>query len=125
MVIELLSSSTATVDRGKKKDLYQDVWRVPEYYWFHPETMEFAGFHLVNGQYEASPPTDSGWLWSEQLGLYLGIHERQLRWLTEEGQLIPLPEEQERQAKEQAEHRTAQLEAFLRSQGIDPDHLPK
>lgn len=47
VVIELLSDSTATVDCGKKKDLYQDVWRVPEYYWFHPETMEFAGFRLV------------------------------------------------------------------------------
>jgi Uma2 family endonuclease len=53
VVIELLSSSTATVDKGTKKDLYQDVWRVPEYYWFHPETMEFAGFHLVDGRYQS------------------------------------------------------------------------
>jgi Uma2 family endonuclease len=117
VVIELLSSSTATVDRGKKKDLYQDVWRVPEYYWFHPETLEFAGFHLVNSQYEAIAPTEAGWLWSEQLDLYLGIHERQLRWFSAEKQLIPLPEEQERQ-------RAERLEALLRSQGIDPDQLP-
>jgi Uma2 family endonuclease len=117
VVIELLSSSTAKVDRGAKKDLYQDVWRLPEYYWFHPETMEFEGFHLVNGRYEAIAPTETGWLWSEQLGLYLGIHERQLRWFSEQGQLIPLPEEQERQAKER-------LENYLRSQGIDPNQLP-
>jgi Uma2 family endonuclease len=117
VVIELLSSSTATVDRGKKKDLYQDVWRVPEYYWFHPETLEFAGFHLVNSHYEAIAPTEAGWLWSEQLDLYLGIHERQLRWFSAGEQLIPLPEEQERQ-------RAERLEALLRSQGIDPDQLP-
>jgi Uma2 family endonuclease len=139
VVIELLSSSTATVDRGKKKELYQNVWRVPEYYWFHPETMEFAGFYLVKGQYEAIVPTERGWLWSEQLGLYSGIYERQLRWFSAEGQLIPLPEEQERQAKEQerqakeqaqqeavqAQQRIEQLEALLRSQGIDPNQRPE
>jgi Uma2 family endonuclease len=101
VVIELLSSATATVDKGAKKDLYQNVWRVPDYFWFHPETLEFAGFHLVVGQYEALAPNESGWLWSKQLQLFLGIHERQLRYFTVEGQLIPLPEEAERLAKEQ------------------------
>jgi Uma2 family endonuclease len=145
VVIELLSSSTATVDKGTKKQLYQDVWRVPNYYWFHPETMEFAGFSLVNGQYEAIAPTDNGWLWSEQLGLFLGVHEEQLRWFSREGRLVPLPEEEERRAKEQeqrakeqeqrakeqeqlakeqAQQRTKQLEDYLRSQGIDPNNLP-
>ena len=145
VVIELLSNSTARIDRGKKKELYQDVWRVPDYFWFHPETLEFAGFQLVSGQYQPITPTDTGWLWSEQLGLYLGIHERQLRWFSAEGQLIPLPEEQERLAKEQErlakeqerlakeqerlakeqiQKRAERLEAFLRSQGIDPDQLP-
>jgi Uma2 family endonuclease len=131
VVIELLSSSTTTVDRGTKKELYQDVWRVPNYFWFHPETMEFAGFHLVNGKYEIITPTDTGWLWSDQLELFLGIHAQQLRWFSEQGQLIPLPEEQERQAKEQerqakeqAQQRAERLEEFLRSQGIDPNQLP-
>ncbi len=131
VVIELLSSSTATVDRGKKKDLYQDVWRVPEYYWFHPETLEFAGFHLVNGHYEPIAPT-SDRLPSLQLGLALGIHQRQLRWFTAEGNLIPLPEEaehqraeQEHQRAEQAQQATERLETYLRSQGIDPTQLPE
>jgi len=58
-----------------------------------------------------------------------------LRWFTPAGQLIPLPEEAERQAreqaqqaealerqaKEQAQRRAEQLEALLRAQGIDPD----
>ena len=125
VVIELLSNSTASIDKITKKDLYQDIWRVPDYFWFHPETLEFAGFHLINGRYQAIAPTATGWLWSEQLGLYLGIHERQLRWFTAEGQLIPLPEEAERQAKEQAQRRAEQLEALLRAQGLDPDQLPE
>lgn len=87
--------------------------------------MEFAGFHLVNGRYESITPTYDGWLWSEQLQLYLGIQERQLRWFSAEGDLIPLPEEQERQAKEQAQQRAEQLEALLRSQGINPNKLTK
>ena len=153
LVIELLSGATASVDKGAKKTLYQDVWRVPEYYWFHPETMEFAGFRLNNDQYEAISANEQGNLTSEQLGLALGIHDRKLRWFTAAGELIPLPEEQERQAKEQAEQREIQerqakeqerqakeqaeqreiqerqakerLETYLRSQGIDPDNLPE
>lgn len=132
VVIELLSSFTATVDRGAKKTLYQDVWRVPEYYWFHPETLEFEGFRLVGGHYEAISRTERGRLPSEQLGLELGIHEQQLRWFTAEGLLIPLPEEVERQRAEQERQRAEQerqakerLENYLRSQGIDPNQLPE
>ncbi|MBD2189294.1 Uma2 family endonuclease [Pseudanabaena mucicola] len=121
VVIELLSNSTAKVDRGAKKQLYQDVWRVPNYFWFHPETLEFEGFHLVDGNYEALIPNAHGHLCSEQLGLYLGIHENQLRYFECNGELVPLPEEQERLEKEQAIQRAKRLEAILRSQGIDPD----
>jgi Uma2 family endonuclease len=144
VVIELLSSSTAAVDKGKKKDLYQNVWRAPDYFWFHPQTMEFAGFHLVDGQYQPIPATEER-LWSEQLGLFLGIHAQQLRLFTADGVLIPLPEEQAQQQAQQAqqqaqqaqqqaqqaqqravqaEQKQAQLEAFLRSQGFNPDQLP-
>lgn len=131
VVIELLSASTARVDKGAKKKLYQEVWRLPEYYWFHPETLEFAGFRLKSGEYETIPTVEGERLPSEELGLQLGIHERQLRWFTAAGELIPLPEEAERQRADQAQiqaeqerQRAARLEAFIRSQGIDPDHLP-
>jgi len=116
LVIELLSNSTAKVDRGAKKQLYQDVWRVPNYFWFHPETLEFAGFHLVDGKYEVIPPNPDGLLWIHQLELYLGIYENQLRWFTSDGKVIPLPEIQEKQ-------RADRLEAILRSQGIDLDQF--
>lgn len=123
LVIEMLSSSTAKVDRGKKKLLYQDVWRLPNYFWFDPYSLEFAGFKLVDGLYQVIQPNESGLLWSEQLELYLGIHERQLRWFTADSAIIPLPEEQERMAKEQAIQRSERLEEILRSQGIDPDQF--
>jgi Uma2 family endonuclease len=58
LVIELLSRSTARVDRGKKKQLYQDVWRLPNYFWFDPESLEFAGFKLVDSKYEAIAPNN-------------------------------------------------------------------
>jgi len=139
VVIELLSDSTEKVDRGEKKNLYQNVWRLPEYYWFHPETLEFAGFRLMKGEYEAIAPGEHGRLHSEQLGLSLGIHEQKLRWFTAIGELIPLPEEIERQEKErerqekererQEKERERQarqrLETYLRAQGIDPDQLPE
>ncbi|MBE9075586.1 Uma2 family endonuclease, partial [Microcystis sp. LEGE 08355] len=44
------------------------------------------------------------YLWSEELGLYLGIFDRKLRYFTVDGQLVPTPQEaelQQRQAKEQ------------------------
>jgi hypothetical protein len=86
------------------------VWRLPNYFWFDPYSFEFAGFKLVGGNYEAIAPNESGWLWSDQLGLYLGIYAKQLRWFTADGALIPTPEE-----------RAARLEEILRSQGIDPN----
>ena len=52
LIIELLSDSTAEVDRNLKKRLYQDNFRTPEYFWFDPETLEFMGFRLQNNQYE-------------------------------------------------------------------------
>lgn len=110
LVIELLSSSTARVDRGKKKQLYQDVWRLPNYFWFDPDSLEFAGFKLVDGQYQAIAPNEQGLLWSDQLELYLGIYQNQLRWFTAAAKLIPTSEE-----------RADKLEAILRSQGIDPN----
>jgi Uma2 family endonuclease len=131
VVIELLSSSTAEVDRTTKKALYQNIWRLPEYFWFDPYSLEFKGFRLNEGQYQEIVPNAQGRLSSTELALELGIHETKLRWFTADGILIPLPEESERQARLQAEELINQerqarerLEAYLRSQGIDPNQLP-
>lgn len=99
IIVEILSQSTASVDRNFKKQLYQNIFRTPDYFWFDPDSLEFAGFHLVDGKYQALEPTPQGWLWSQQLELFLGIHQQQLRFFTADGQLVPTPEETATQAE--------------------------
>jgi Uma2 family endonuclease len=117
LIIELLSNTTASIDRNLKKELYQNRFRTPEYFWFDPESLEFAGFRLVGEQYQAIAPNPQGWLWSEVLDLYLGIEAGKLRYFTPEGVLVPTPEE----AAEQERRRAERLAEQLRSLGIDPD----
>jgi Uma2 family endonuclease len=95
LIIELLSDSTAQVDRTTKKALYQDQFNTHEYFWFSPETLEFEGFRLQGKTYEAIAPTDEGYRWSEELELYLGVHEGQLRYFDAERQLVLTPSEAE------------------------------
>ncbi|HEY9864802.1 MAG TPA: Uma2 family endonuclease [Candidatus Obscuribacterales bacterium] len=93
IIIELLSPSTAEIDKGLKKQLYQDNFRTFDYFWFDPDTLELAGFHLVEGKYQPLEPNAQGWLWSQQLELFLGLYNSQLRFFTSDGQLLPTPEE--------------------------------
>jgi Uma2 family endonuclease len=112
VIVELLSESTAATDRGFKKQLYQATFRTPDYFWFDPESLEFQGFHLVDGQYAPIPPNPAGHLWSQQLGLYLGVQARTLRFFTVDGELVLTPEEA-----------NDRLAAKLRELGVDPDAL--
>jgi Putative restriction endonuclease len=136
VIIELLSNSTALTDRGLKKQIYQDIFRTPDYFWFDPHSLEFQGFHLVDGAYEAIQPNDQGYLWSQQLGLYLGVQGQRLRYFAPNGELMPTPEESAEQAmaessRLQAEaaqqqaaaerQRNAQLVAKLRELGVELD----
>jgi Uma2 family endonuclease len=119
VIIEWLSDSTAATDRGFKKQLYQDTFRTHDYFWFDPVSLEFQGFHLVDGQYEALQPNAAGQLWSQQLGLYLGIYEQQLRFFKADGALVLTPEE-EAIASQQ---RSDRLAAKLRELGVDPEDV--
>ena len=124
VVIEVLSDSTADIDRGLKKQIYQDIWRVPYYFWIAPTGDDLQGFHLVDGRYQAIGPEESGLLWCDVLDLYLGQHENKLRFFTPEGQLVPTPMEAAWQASQQAEaeqQRADRLAAQLRSLGVEPE----
>ncbi|MCC5637863.1 Uma2 family endonuclease [Nostoc sp. CHAB 5844] len=126
VIIELLSDSTAATDRGLKKEIYQNTFRTPEYFWFDPNNLEFAGFILVGGKYQQLEPNAQGWLWSQQLELYLGIYQDKLRFFTAEGELVPTPEEvayQQTQRAEQEKQRGDRLAAKLQELGIDPDSI--
>jgi Uma2 family endonuclease len=140
IIIELLSPSTANVDRTNKKQIYQDIFRTPDYFWFSPDTLELKGFHLVDGKYQDLQPNEKGYLWSEQLQLFLGIYQQQLRFFTSNEVLVPTPEESaksEKQQRENAEQRALEAEenaeierqqkeklaAKLRELNIDPETL--
>jgi len=138
VVIELLSESTAAQDKGEKKEIYQNLLRVPEYFWFDPFSGEWAGFSLRCGEYEAIAEDSQGRLISRVLrlalvrweGVYQEIEARWLRWATLTGVLLPTPQETavaaQRQAAEaqhqaaeaqrqaaEAQHQAAALEAML------------
>ncbi|WP_413167365.1 Uma2 family endonuclease [Capilliphycus salinus ALCB114379] len=140
LIIELLSNSTANVDRTTKKEIYQDIFRTPEYFWFSPNTLEFQGFEIIRGEYEPIQPNEQGRLWSKQLQLFLGIYEQKLRFFTPEGELVPTPEESAQTERQQREDTQQQLEtaqqqleverqqrenlaAKLRELNIDPETL--
>ncbi|MBW4612083.1 MAG: Uma2 family endonuclease [Desmonostoc vinosum HA7617-LM4] len=133
LIIEILSDSTAKTDKGLKKEIYQDTFRTLDYFWFDPYTQEFAGFHLVDGEYQPLQPNAQEYLWSQQLGLYLGIYQGLLRFFTPDGQLVPTPEETAQQTQQRLEQaqQTAQQEAEkaqrlaakLRELNIDPDTI--
>jgi len=131
VIVEVISQSTAQVDKVLKKQIYQDVFRTPEYFWFDPDKLELTGFLLVGGQYQPLENNDRGWLWSQQLELYLGVQNGQLRFFMREGQLVPTPmevaevaQQQAKIAQQQAEiaqQRADALAAQLRELGIEPN----
>ncbi|MEH2112291.1 Uma2 family endonuclease [Nostoc sp.] len=133
LIVEILSSSTTAVDKGLKKQVYQDTFRTPDYFWFDPVTTELQGFHLVDGKYQEIQVTTDGRLWSQQLELYLGVYEGKLRFFTTENQLILSSEElaelerlhaqQAEERAQQAEQEIARLREVLRTQGIDLENI--
>ena len=102
VIIEILSDTTAKVDRTTKKDLYQNTFRTPEYFWFDPQTLEFQGFSWNRGVYQAIDPNPQGWMWSDCLQLFLGVHAHQLRFFTPAAELVPTPQEAALLAQEAA-----------------------
>ena len=128
-----ISTQAPKVDREEKKQIYQDIFRTPDYFWFDPDSLEFQGFTLISGVYQPIEPNEQGWLWSQQLGLYLGIHQRQVRYFTPDGELVSTPEEAAKQAQQQVEEarqrveherqRAEQLAERLKSLGIYPNEI--
>lgn len=138
VIIELLSDSTAKVDRSIKKRIYQNTFKTPEYFLFHPYTLEFKGFRLQSNKYQPLLANESGWLWSEELELFLGIYESKLRFFDRDNQLILTDFERaeterlEKEAaqkkaqtelleKEAAQKQVEELKRRLKALGIDPD----
>jgi hypothetical protein len=84
----------------------------------------------MGGRYVAMTPDESGHLWSQQLELYLGVANKQLRFFTPDKQLVPTPAKRAQEEAKQAQHQAEQaqqqanrLAAKLREMGVDPSTL--
>ncbi|MFB2972085.1 Uma2 family endonuclease [Aerosakkonema sp. BLCC-F183] len=125
VIVELMSSSTAEVDTGRKKDIYERIFRTRDYFVYDPFDPEsLQGWRLdTNLRYERSIANDQGWLWCETLNFWLGTWQGTidretaiwLRFYDSEGNLVLLPEEAAQQqaeaAQQQAEAAQQQAEA--------------
>jgi Uma2 family endonuclease len=119
MIIELLSPKTATEDRTTKKAVYERVFHTTEYYCYDPATQQLEGWRLVGGRYQPLEPNAQGWLWCEQLQLWLGTwvgayltnQATWLRFYDSEGRLVPVPAEVAEAEHQQAEAERQRAEA--------------
>lgn len=101
MVIEMRSKGTALRDRTVKRQIYQDVLKVNDYFRFDPRTSRLDGERLVGDHYQPVVPDSNGRHYCAELDLYLvlwqgayqGLTRRWLRWETENGMLLPSPDE--------------------------------
>ncbi|MCG9892603.1 MAG: Uma2 family endonuclease [Thermosynechococcaceae cyanobacterium MS004] len=131
VIIELMSPSTAKVDLGFKKQLYDKTFKTQDYFVYNPfDANSLQGWHR-NSAYQEITPNERGWLWCETLGLWLGTWtgtidretESWLRFYDTEGKIVPLPEEAAQQRADAAQQRADRLAARLRELGEDPDQI--
>ena len=133
IVIELLSESTRNEDKTRKKEIYQNQMRVPEYFWYDPfNPDDWAGFYLNGSEYQPLTREQRDRYLSQQLdlalvrwsGVYKGVEALWLRWETPQGELLPTEQElrmQAQQQAQQAQEKNEKLAAKLRELGIDPN----
>jgi Uma2 family endonuclease len=122
-VVELASTSTVHVDLGVKKNIYERILKTPEYVIYNPYTEELLGWRLTSNHYQPIKPNQDGWLWCEEIGLWLGVIEHNFpravspvktpRFFDKNGQLVLTRSEAEAQARRKAEAEVARLQALL------------
>lgn len=134
IVIELLSDSTAQADKNEKKLIYQNQMRVPEYFWYDPfNPDDLAGFSNDKGVYQPIAANAQNQLVSQSLGLalqlwqgnYKGINATWLRWAMSLGELLPTPEEKERQRADKAESQLLQTARNLLESGMTIEQVAR
>jgi Uma2 family endonuclease len=134
VVIELLSDSTSQADKNLKKLIYQNQMRVPEYFWYDPfNSDDLAGFSNNKGVYQPITANAQNQLVSQSLGLalqlwqgnYKGINATWLRWGTLLGELLPTPEEKERQRADKAESQLLQTARNLLESGMTVEQVAR
>lgn len=108
LAIEVGSESTFKRDEEPKLETYAFDLAVPEYLYFHPERRHLRFYRLGPQGYEAVPPDQRGWVFSETLQVWFGPDEKGwLRAYTPAGERL-LSHEEEARARREAEARAAQ-----------------
>lgn len=121
VIVELLSPSTAKIDRTDKKVLYAGTFRTPEYFLYDFDSLVLEGFVLAGKAYRPLALNRAGRLRCRQLGLELGLwrgiyRDYEATWLRlfhPDGRLVLTPVEAERQRADAAEAELARLRARL------------
>ncbi len=116
VIVELLSPATVNRDLTTKKELYERTFKTAEYFAYDPDTRRLYGWRLGERGYRTLKPNEQGWLWSEELGVWLGEWQGEyervdavwLRFYTGDGRLVPTGEEAQAEARREAEARAAQ-----------------
>jgi Uma2 family endonuclease len=130
VIIELLSPATAQEDRTTKKTVYERTFHTAEYFCYDPDSQLLEGWQLgAKRRYVAISPNERGWLWSEELGLWVGTWKGEyrrteqtwLRFYDTNGHLVPIKEEIATQRAEAAEAELARLKKLLAQQGISTE----
>jgi Uma2 family endonuclease len=119
-IVELMSDSTADIDKNAKKQLYERTFKTADYFVYDPyDPQSLQGWHLGQDQrYQDIQPDSRGWLWSPTLGLWLGLWEGEihresalwLRFYDADGHLVLLPEEAAQRQAEQAQQQAEQAQ---------------
>jgi Uma2 family endonuclease len=119
VIVELISESTAEIDRVEKKKLYATTFKTPEYYCYDWREPRLEAFHLNQRNTYSSKKVTDGRVWSPQLDSFVGIWEgtfqdietKWLRLFDAEGNLIPLRFEAAEARADRAEARIEVAEA--------------
>ncbi len=118
VIVELASPSTIRTDLNRKKALYEHTFRTQEYFCYDPNGRKLYGWKLAGRRYVTLPPNSKGWLWSEEIGAWVGTWQGTfqrtnglwLRLYTDDGQLVPTLAEAEKLRAEREAQR-AETEA--------------
>lgn len=118
LIVEFLSPGTARVDKGKKKEIYEQIFETPEYFWFDRRSSELVGWRLLDGRDHQIQSEREGRLWSRVLRAWIGRRRAEsvrvdavwTRLYRDDGSLVESYEEcteQERERAEVAEERAS------------------
>ncbi|MEH1789174.1 MAG: Uma2 family endonuclease [Nostoc sp.] len=121
VIVELMSPSTAAIDKSIKKNLYEQTFHTSDYFVYDPfDPNSLQGWHLDNNQqYQPLTLNERNWLWCRRLNFWLGTWQGTidretaiwLRFYDVAGNLVLLPEEAAKAREEEAKAREEEAKA--------------